>query len=92
MPAHCSPSAMSHTAAIPAKPPARRPRLRFTLRLLLATFLCLARGLWTHRARFAASLSESGELHTNQFFGSQPDIASNLAELHFRRSPIDGGR
>jgi hypothetical protein len=43
---------MSPTAPPPpTRPP--RPRLRFTLRLLLAalTLLCLAFGLWTHRAR-----------------------------------------
>jgi hypothetical protein len=44
---------MSDNAVLHAKPPPSRPWLRFTLRLLLAfiTLLCLALGLWTHRAR-----------------------------------------
>jgi hypothetical protein len=46
----------------PANPPPRPPRrrLRFTLRLLLAgiTLLCLALGLWTHRAREQRRLVE----------------------------------
>src|SRR5258707_8959804 len=37
----------------PQPRPNRRPRLRFTLRLLIAfvTLLCIALGIWTHRAR-----------------------------------------
>jgi hypothetical protein len=37
-----------------------------------------------HSPPVAASLNEIRQLDTNQFLGSQPDIASNLAEQHRR--------
>jgi hypothetical protein len=60
--------APNYYATTPASPPCRR--LRFTLRLLLAgiTLLCVALGIWTHRAREQRRIVERIREHGVVFY------------------------